>query len=221
MSAEIASLSAVREWLIAAGTLGATTVALYVAVFRDRRRRPVLSIEEFTPNDKADGQIVGMGPVGHQPTTRAGYARLRVYNEPGKETAEEVQVFVERVRLDSPSAPDSEYLGELPLAVSGSWPPAVHLNLPPGVARHFDCVHIRKDEVEHGDRIVNLDVQPVPADDRQKISAAEKIELLVVVTARNANARRYVITVIFDGNWSDRGQHLFKEHLRLDISGSL
>jgi hypothetical protein len=217
MEIAMASLEAVREWLIAAGTLGATSVALYVGVLRDRRRRPNLSIEEFKPGDKADAQIVGMGPIGGSVHTKGGYARLRVYNEKGKDTAEEVQVLVERVRLgDGNEIRDSEYLGELPLAVSGSWPTETHLNLPPGLGRHFDCVHVRKDKSDPGDPVVFIDVHPVPADSREEIHAA-RFELDIAVTARNADARFYAVSVEFDGTWPDEEEKLF-EHLRIRLS---
>jgi hypothetical protein len=90
---------AIREWLIALGTVGATVVALYVGVLRDRFRRPSLDVS-FDPADSRDLQVVGMRIDSHpKGGTRAAYARLKVTNRTGRNTAEEVQVLVERVRL--------------------------------------------------------------------------------------------------------------------------
>lgn len=209
---------AVREWLIALGTLGATLVALYIGVLRDRLRRPVLEIS-FEPTDSRDLQVVGMRIEGHpKGGTRAAYARLRVTNRVRKNMAEEVQVLVERVRLvrlGRNPTPDSENIGEMPLAVSGSWPTETHLNLAPGVGRHFDCVHVRKDQSERGDRYVNLDVVPRPADLRDKIRA-DRIELDIVVTARNADAQFYTVGIEFDGRWPEDEQRI-REHLQVEI----
>jgi hypothetical protein len=46
----------VREWLIAAGTIGATMAAVYVGVIRERLRLPKLSLE-YSPY-AADGVVL-------------------------------------------------------------------------------------------------------------------------------------------------------------------
>jgi hypothetical protein len=211
---------AIREWLIALGTVGATVVALYVGVLRDRFRRPSLDVS-FDPTDSRDLQVVGMRIDGHpKGGTRAAYARLKVTNRAGRNTAEEVQVLVERVRLPKlgrDPTPDSEHIGEMPLAVSGSWPTATHLNLAPGVGRHFDCVHVRKDQSEDGRRYVNLDVVPQPADLREKIRA-DRIELDIVVTARNADAKFCTVGIEFDGKWPEDDRRI-SDHFRVEVLG--
>jgi hypothetical protein len=213
------SWQAVREWLIALGTLGATGVALYLGVLRDRLRRPVLEVT-FDAADSRDLQVVGMRRDGHpKGDTRAAYARLRVTNRTGGNTAEEVQVLVEQVRLTKTGkdpTPGSENIGEMPLAVSGSWPTETHLNVAPGVGRHFDCVHIRKDESQDGEQHVNLDVVPKPADEREKIRAS-RIELDIVVTARNADAQFRAVGVEFDGGWPEEEQRI-ADHLRIEVA---
>jgi hypothetical protein len=226
-------LHEIRDWLIAAGTLGGTLVALYIGVIRDWWQRPSLSLD-FRHTEPSDAQVVGwqawhgdgtpqLNPLGVQISGRSAYARVQVENKPGKRTAEDVEVLVEAVRIGAPragsAAPprDSESLGDLPLAASNSEPTRSVLNIPPGVKRHFDLVHVQGPQ--EGDPrtglSVRLDVHPPPADTRHVIYAAS-IDVDLVTTARNATAHCFTARIDYDGVWPDNEDEIW-QHLRVDV----
>jgi hypothetical protein len=222
-----------REWLIAAGTLSAAGVAAYVGVIRDWWQRPSLSLR-FDRESMNDALVAGwmathpdgsaqLDTKGIRITGRSAYVRIRARNEPRKRTAEEVEVLVEAVRLSPPKkgsvnhSRDSESLGDLPLAVSNSTPTRVTLNIPPGVERHFDLVHVKRPfRGEKRDGVgVRLDVYPRPADARDVIHA-EWFEVDLVVAARNAAAQRFTARVDYDGVWPNSEDEIWN-HLRVDL----
>lgn len=220
LSASTIDWAAVREWLIAAGTVGATGAAVWIGVLQPRRRRPALSLH-FDPTDPRDAQVAGIvfiqpGQPGSEFNTRGAFARLRVANAAGRETADDVEVLVEAVRLTDPGSQptfEAESLGDLPLPASNSEPTTTRLSIPPGIERHFDLAHVRKREVAEGDRDVILEVFPRPADLRWRVDA-DRFEVDVVVAASNADARRYTVGVEFDGRWPEDEAEAFA-HFRV------
>jgi hypothetical protein len=84
----------VREWFIAVGTVGATMVALYVAVFRERWRRPKLSLE-YGGRASSDAVIIPSAEViGHPNAQDLAYVRLRVIAAKRRAAAEDVEVMI-------------------------------------------------------------------------------------------------------------------------------
>ena len=110
----------VREWFIAAGTVGATVVALYIGVLRERWRRPELSLEYHGPNG-GDALVVGVVEGNPNELAKAAYARLRVIAAEHRSAAEDVEVMILsakelRPRRGYPPNPD-----EIALVGQGVW----------------------------------------------------------------------------------------------------
>lgn len=217
------SADAVREWLIAAGTIGAVVVALYVGVIRERLRRPSLSLH-FAGPDEEDAVIVqSMSPMVTMPGSvpvETAYLRLRARNKEGRDTAEDVEVLVERVRELEPRVGNppaaSPALGNWPLPWSLSDPTTTRLNIPPGVERHVDLAHVYRDAAAtRGATPLILDIRPEPVMGRHHLHFG-KTEIRLVVSARNADSRRYIVVVAFDGRWGqdDIWRHLIVEEVR-------
>lgn len=184
----------------AIGTLSAVTYALYRDLILANKRRPRLDLRFSAAG--ADQVIV--------PTVGAGaatYVRLRVTNEKGKDTADDVQVRVTAIEREGESAQLTP-IG-LPLTWSGSLPLATDAPVHPGVERHIDLLHVdepvAKDELGVVDKFfeetpVQLDVHPKPAGN-QHLLGEGRYEIRVDVVARNADAARYSVAVEWDGKW--------------------
>lgn len=219
-----ASAQEVREWLIAFGTVGALIVAIFGTTIWERIRRPKLSLH-FDVTKTADAHTGGIRiPTARNGGTRAAFARLEVRNADGKRTAESVEVLIESLRLRPPAAGsdiprDSESIADLSLPVSNSDPRRTQLNLPPGMGRHFDFVHIRKNQVvgPGGQNIVRVDVHPQPDDLRQQVYGGE-FEIDLIVAAANASPKRYTANLKFDGTWPD-DEDDFWSHFSMGLAG--
>jgi hypothetical protein len=219
------SADAVREWLIAAGTIGAVVVALYVGVIRERLRRPSLSLH-FDGPDEEDAVIVQslsqMATMAGRTPIDTAYLRLRVRNKEGRNTAEDVEVLVERVRelaprIGNPPAPPPT-LGNWPLPWSLSSPTTTRLSIPPGVERHVDLAHVYRDAAAtRGATPLIHDIRPEPTMGRHHLHFG-KTEIRLIVSARNADSRGYEVVVAFDGRWQRPGddiwRHLIVEEVR-------
>ena len=77
----------IRDWLIAAGTVGATMAAVYIGVIRERLRLPKLSLE-YSPHTE---DAVVVGTVGG---SESAFVRLRVVAARNKKAAEDVEVMI-------------------------------------------------------------------------------------------------------------------------------
>ncbi len=214
---------AVLAWLICGVTYGGVATGRYVRDIRYRRRRPSLWLH-FDGEDEEDAVIVPSAlpflTWQEQPSTPTAYLRLRVRNRDGRDTAEDVEVLIERVRELEPrvgNAPSpSPALGNWPLPWSSSNPTTTRLTVPSGVARHVDLAHVYRNEAAtRGATPLILDIRPEPTMDRHHLDFG-KTEIRLVVSARNAAARRYVLVVAFDGRWGqdDVWNHLRVEELR-------
>lgn len=118
--------------LAAVGTLAAVIVALYLQYWQDRRTRPSLSLhfDSLTPD------IV----IVDRPPFVAVWVRFRVANARGRKTARKVSVLVTSVRcIDA----DSVSRDTIPVReLSWSDTERVDMDIPPGVERRIDVVHV-------------------------------------------------------------------------------
>jgi hypothetical protein len=91
----------------------------------------------------------------------------------------------------------------------------------PGSERHIDLLHVDWPGRDEGDiarkwtRVVplHLDLTPTPAGGQDTLTPGA-YEISVELRARNADAIRYVIDVVWDGAWS--GKAAMWEHLRVE-----
>jgi hypothetical protein len=129
---------------------------------------------------------------------------MRVSNEEGRRSAEDVEVFLLRCeRLDERQ--EISPLNERPFWWSGvrnadaDETRIVTTRIPPGVVRHLDlCFIVRKEERA----AVSLCTMPQPIDGRNTLQpGVYAIEL--ILAARDVDARRYKASIRFDGTWSD------------------
>jgi hypothetical protein len=200
----------IREWAIAAGTVGATVVALYIGVWRERLRRPKLSLQYSGP-DTGDAAVI---TVGRMRWTSA-YVRLRVTAPKRRAAAEGVEVMVVdareiKPRSGFPRSDGAAIEGQL-LAWSNSDPTNTRLTIPPGIHRHIDLIRVDKVDTASGGAAAYVQVSPVPSDGRHGVKSG-KFELELAVGALNANARRYRVEVSYDGEWGDNvWEHLSVE----------
>ena len=131
--------SGVDTWAtvaVAIGTLAAVAYALFRDLVVTPRRRPTLELRfDRTGTD----QVV----VGREGGSEAAQVRVRVANEKGRDTADDVVVMVSELRrLDA-----GQMMGEtrpigLPLTWSGSSPPLTVGSVHPGSERHVDLLHV-------------------------------------------------------------------------------
>ena len=211
-------VSTVDTWAtvaVAVGTLGAVLYALFRDLFVTPRRRPKLSLR-FDPS--GNDQIV----VGTAGGDEAAYVRLRVANQPGRDTADDVVVVVTELRrLDSEDTRTDVTPIGLPLTWSGTTPPLTVAAVHPGSGRHVDLLHVDwpgGDEVEIAQKWtdtvpVQLDLTPKPGGGRDFLRFGA-YELSVEVRARNADAICYMVPVVWDGKWS--GKAAMWDHLRVE-----
>jgi hypothetical protein len=211
--------SAVDTWAtvaVAIGTIGAVAYALFRDLVVTPRRRPKLELRfDRTGND----QVVVGSAVGHD----AAYVRLRVANQGGRDTADDVVVMVTDCRrlADSEATVDEARPIGLPLTWSGSNPPLTVASVHPGSERHVDLVHVDWPAGDEDDIArtwpetvpVQLDLTPKPAGSQDSLDSGT-YEISVEVRARNADAIRYAIPVSWDGKWS--GKAAVFDHLRVE-----
>jgi hypothetical protein len=198
MTPDEATASAVSDWLTAVGTVGATLAAVYVGVIRDRLRRPTLSLS-FEPGTSDAILIRAFRVTEDSPEVLdydeidVAYLRLRVRNRAGRLAAEDVEVIVTGAREIGTQHQTLRIDGQ-PLAFSNSHPTATRMTVAPGGERHVDLVHVTVGTIVDAlERRVPLNVHPGPADYQQRSVGPGVLELELTVTARNADAVRYVL----------------------------
>jgi hypothetical protein len=176
--------------------------ALFRDLFVTPRRRPKLELRFVrTGNDQV---IVAMSGG-----SDAARVRLRVVNRPGKDTADDVVVMVTELRRMSDSA-ETRPVG-LPLTWSGSNPPLTVASVHPGSERHVDLLHL--DVPTEDNARLQLDLTPKPAGTHDLLEPG-MYEISVELRARNADAIRYTIPVVWDGERSGRDE--VWDHLRVE-----
>ncbi|WP_210492868.1 hypothetical protein [Patulibacter sp. SYSU D01012] len=185
----------------------ATTVGVIAALFgtnlRAKLRQPKLTLLyhgletgpywDHIELAADDGTVEGARP-------RRFWLRLRVYNAPGRDTAENVQVLVTSYRASNRLGLDPR-----PLVWSGlaerdvkadevSKPPITAIDLPSDVYRHVDLIRIdgATDEVTG-----RLCVYPRPRAKADDLSD-RAVHVTFAVTAKNIDALHYEATIEFD-----------------------
>ena len=153
----------VREWLVAFGTIGATFVAVYVGVLRERWRRPKLSLEYGGPSNgdavEAHGENRWVGA----------YVRLRVTAAKRRYAAEDVEVMVLGARElearegNPPASGGIAIDGQL---LGWSNTESTRMTIPSDTHRHLDLLHIIKAETASGAAPAWIAVRPVYNDGR-------------------------------------------------------
>jgi hypothetical protein len=202
----------VREWLIAAGTVGAVLVALLLGPYRRWWNRPQLKLSFDRDDQMASGLFETVDPRldGLWP---AAFARLKASNH-GRSVAEGVEALVEfvgpAVVAVAPGASTQDGVGtivaltalsDLTLAVSNTREPDSTMVLPAGTSRHFDLANLFRGQEKPGPLV--LCFSPEPLDDRHVLDdSVDSVDMTVVLVARNAAPTRYVVSVPrYRGTW--------------------
>jgi hypothetical protein len=154
--------------------------------------------------------------VGNIDTGESAWVRLLITNSPGRETAEDVEVLIEDLREIAtredvvPWASAPALAGAaLRWAMKEEGVDEDRAHIAPGGQRLLDLASVHPgQDLSESERPLELLTAWRPSDKRQHLLSAE-VELDLVVTARNADASRYVVRVSFDGTWDgDIWQHL-------------
>ena len=194
-----------REWIIAGaaivgavGTVAAVAYALYRDIWRQRRHRPLLSLQFDPIPSPSNLDLVTAG------TTIMHWARLRVENKLGRKTAEEVEVLVLSFRFmdgeDSLAPLNDRLLPWVGLRSFDMQSPVSRTHIPAGIARRVDLLSIYKTEA--GTACGRLEAIPTVKDGRASILPGRYV-VEVAVAARDIDAVRFAFEIQFDGTWSD------------------
>jgi hypothetical protein len=199
----------VAAWLTAVGTVGATWAALYVGAIRDWWRRPKLTLLfDHGTSDAVE--------VGTTTSLFAAYVRLRVRNETGKATAEDVEVIISGASELGGKPREVDLDGRL-LTYSNTEPPAVRLHLPPGGERHVDLAYVlftKLGMLPGTNRPVVIKVHPLPAETRLASMTPGRLEMELTVAARNVDAARYMLELAFEPD--DASDKSVIDHLQVN-----
>jgi hypothetical protein len=171
---------------VAIGTIGAVAYALFRDLVLENRRRPKL---ELRFDAAGSDRVVAARTA----DTDAAHVRLRMSNEPGKDTADDVVVIVTEVRRLEPRGEVETTLIGLPLAWWGTSTQQAVATVHPGAERHLNLLHV---DMPVGD--VELDVLPQPPGG-QHLLGPGRFEVDLEVRARNADASRYTVRVEWEG----------------------
>jgi len=210
---ETAGGTTTQEWILtgaaiisAIGTIGAVFTALFLLPWKERRRRPRLSVT-FDSASEFDF-MVGV------PTQGQGCSHWvlpRVHNETRKDSAANVEVvFIEMRNLET-----GEPLQFENRCLEWSGVGGTQLTIAPGLYRHTTLLFlmdpkapIASDGAEGFQaRVV---VKPEPGGERSALSKG-RYRARFAVTASNAETVAYEIEVSYDGTWW-RGEEV-REHL--------
>jgi hypothetical protein len=204
---------------IALGSI-ATTAAVVVALFtpwvverlrdrRERKQRPSLSLV-FDPRTDA---VIEKVRYSDQVEGSAAWIRVGVHAEADRRAARDVEVLLEKAQpLDS----DEEVLIAWPAFQWTHLDAATRLTIPPGVTRYLDVatVFLRSD----WEPKINLLIAAQPMDERNRL-APGKYELWLVASSRDAETRRYVLRIEWDGELGEEREDIWK-HLKVMIAVS-
>jgi hypothetical protein len=178
------------------GTIGATTAAIYYGGIREWRRRPKLTLK-FE---------LGTADAVEVPTTKEGelaaFLRLRVRNESGRATADDVEVTISSAREMGDKPREVDLDGRL-LPYSNTDPPVVRLHLPPGAERHVDLAYVlftAQGLLPGTTRPVVFAVHPRPVDERLASMTEGGLNLELTIAARNVDAVRFGLELHFAGD---------------------
>ncbi|HVP76810.1 MAG TPA: hypothetical protein VMV04_02845, partial [Thermodesulfobacteriota bacterium] len=206
----------ITDWLTAIGTIGASVVALFIAIFHERLRalfwhpKLVIRYENKSPD-------VSLIPVTNQKTgakAKCYYFRLRIYNE-GKSSAEIIEVFIEEIHRRQADGKFELWQEFIPLNLVWShYGQPYFLRIPPNVYKHCDLGNIlepseRQNFPEHVHPQIN-----VPQDKTMMCLGLITLpntgsyllvpgvyRIVLVAVAANAGIVRRTIEVNLTGNW--------------------
>lgn len=192
--------------LTAVGTVGAVVLALYLGPLRDRRRRPVLTLEPGVVQVlNRDTQAPGSASLA--------VATLHVSNRHGRDTASDVEVVVQSVSLDGKPVP----LAIRPLMWSQGFSSV--LDIGPGSVFDINLLRVTRMGEEGAKRaaIGYADVNVnagffLPSRAELDQLPAGAYDFTLSVRGRNLDARIWTVRATFDGIWGegvdDISQHL-------------
>lgn len=201
--AEVARATTTQEWILtgaaiisAVGTVGAVFTALFLLPWKERRRRPRLSVT-FDGASEFDF-MVGV------PTQGQGCSHWvlpRIHNEAGKDSAVNVEVvFIEMRDLAT-----GEPLQFENRCLEWSGVGGTQLTVAPGLYRHTTLLFlmdpespIARDGTEGFQ--ANVVVKPDPSGGRSVLPKG-RYRARFAVTASNAETVAYAIDVSYDGTW--------------------
>lgn len=201
--AEVAKATTTQEWILtgaaiisAGGTFGAVFTALFFIPWKERRRRPRLSVT-FDGASEFDF-MVGV------PTQGRGCSHWvlpRVHNEAGKDSA----INVEVVFIEMRNVATNEPLQFENRCLEWSGVGGTQLTVAPGLYRHTTLLFlmdpkapIASDGTEGCQ--AHVVVKPDPGGDRSLLSEGQ-YRARFAVTASNAETVAYEIDVSYDGTW--------------------
>lgn len=191
----------------AAATTAGVLLALFGPAWRRWWRAPLLSVDYADKQGEPYWDHVRLGD-------QSFFLRLRVSNAPGCDAAEDVQVIVAAFR--------SELLGldQRALEWSGQRPrkkkPVTSLHVPPGLSRHIDLIQIRPSKagthtvlgstspsnvMPQSPYEAHLCVHPTPWGGAHTVRPGDP-DIRIVVTASNADAISYSMTLRYNGELS-------------------
>jgi len=212
--------STTLDWVSAVGTAAgalasaaAAVAAVYVGVLRVHRRRPQLRVSEALPRHVAGGRRLNKEQV-----EEIAWVRLSLSAEPNKDTAEDVEVMILRTREveardgHPPSQHDPGLEGMM--LHWSSTPDTTRAHIPAGGERFVDLAKVpRKLCAPEGAGMLAIRVAEQPKDDRHYLDWGVT-EIDLAVTARNMDARRYRVTIGYDGRWGPNKADIW-DHLML------
>jgi hypothetical protein len=164
--------------------------------FAKWRTRPRLRVEYVHEDDLAPP----FSESDQKSDARARYlfVRPRVCGENGKRSAHRVQVILNGCnRLDAKEQPQHANL-LLGRPLKWSDVDSNELDVPPGICRRFDLVHVRHRSSDPVDEPlqVTLDIYPTPREDRHRLPAGEyELELALVAQDLPSQFFRFVVAV--------------------------
>jgi hypothetical protein len=203
-------ISAISLALAALGTLLAVIIALYLNLWREARRKPVLSLRLDDPRFAG-----GMGFQGNPEGPAAARAlahlpvRIRVSNQKGRRTAEDVEVLLTASWTGEDKSDPYTFLDSTPLV----WSPhhrvegqGTRLAIPPGVGRTIDLLTyglppaifalagVPDGPIDPG-AFALLHIWPFEFDSQNLLLDHLEYRFRFVITARDLDARVYETTL--------------------------
>lgn len=200
---------AAREWIVAGVVIAGLLYALYRDSLRDWRLRPKLALEH---GDRESDRVttVSFDAQAHH-KAKVHFVRLRVGNG-GKRTARGVQVLL--TDCVGIGAVEDRLVDTQPLRWSSMFndanKPITQLDLPPGVERPIDLLHVQETttrvsdqygdsrQVPTGQTVSVLEVVPGHLDERHVLPSGG-FRVGLVVTAEDVGAKKYWARVVNSG----------------------
>jgi hypothetical protein len=203
ISVPLAWIETAATVVAALGTVGAVVLALWLQVYRERRRKPSLRLV-YSAADPASEAWAPVYREGHQ----ALWLRFSVCNATGKDTARDVQVLVTRVVTPRER---SELVPGGPLHWTDLRSPTI--DLPAGISRKVDVAQLELPASTQAGTVLWLKVSPVEGDTRHRLEPGS-YDVELAVTAQGVDAVFYNAKLDFEDVPEDDPKDLVK-HLRV------